>query len=185
MARQVRPAMQHLRGRRPVRPFPLGADLGDAAPGEAVPAHPDGIAQRLVVAEHEIEPALRRADDDGAGFLAAGVTHHRACRRGTEQRGEKRAAAAANLLVIGIGGRRRDGDGDEHAGRGSALKGRKVAPKYKYRGPGGETWAGRGARPRWLAALIKQGRKLDEFAIDKALTARKGRMAKKTRRKKK
>src|SRR5262249_35071566 len=27
-------------------------------------------------------------------------------------------------------------------GRGSALKGRKVAPKY--RGPGGETWAGRG-----------------------------------------
>jgi hypothetical protein len=33
--------------------------------------------------------------------------------------------------------------------------------------------------------LIKQGRKLDEFAIDKALTARKGRMAKKTRRKKK
>src|SRR5262245_21669499 len=68
-------------------------------------------------------------------------------------------------------------------GRGSALKGRKVAPKY--RGPGGETWAGRGARPRWLAALIKQGRKLDEFAIDKALTARKGRMGKKARRKKK
>src|SRR5262249_46520166 len=68
-------------------------------------------------------------------------------------------------------------------GRGSALKGRKVAPKY--RGPGGETWAGRGARPRWLAALIKQGRKLDEFAIDKALTARRGRREKKARRKKK
>jgi DNA-binding protein H-NS len=55
----------------------------------------------------------------------------------------------------------------------------------KYRGPGGETWAGRGARPRWLTALIKQGRKLEEFAIDKALAARKGRMAKKARRKKK
>ena len=68
-------------------------------------------------------------------------------------------------------------------GRRSALKGRKVAPKY--RGPGGETWAGRGARPRWLSALIKQGRKLDEFAIDKALAARKGRVAKKSRRKKK
>src|SRR5262249_59786930 len=68
-------------------------------------------------------------------------------------------------------------------GRRSALKGRKVAPKY--RGPGGETWAGRGARPRWLMALIKQGRKLDEFAIDKALAARKGRTAKKGRRKKK
>ena len=54
---------------------------------------------------------------------------------------------------------------------GSALKGRKVPPKY--RGPSGESWAGRGARPRWLAAAIKGGRKLDDFLIDKS--ARKGR----------
>jgi len=56
-------------------------------------------------------------------------------------------------------------------GGGSALKGRKVPPKY--RGPSGESWAGRGARPRWLAAAIKRGRKLDDFLIDKS--ARKGR----------
>jgi DNA-binding protein H-NS len=68
------------------------------------------------------------------------------------------------------------------SGRRSALKGRKVAPKY--RGPGGETWAGRGARPRWLAALMKQGRKLDEFAINKTLAGGRGRIAKKSRRKK-
>jgi DNA-binding protein H-NS len=55
--------------------------------------------------------------------------------------------------------------------RRSAMKGRKVAPKY--RGPGGETWAGRGARPRWLSALVKQGRKVEEFAIDKPSTGRK------------
>ena len=61
------------------------------------------------------------------------------------------------------------------------MKGRKVPPKY--RGPAGETWAGRGARPRWLAALLKQGRKLEEFAIDKAATARKRAVAKKSRRK--
>jgi DNA-binding protein H-NS len=48
---------------------------------------------------------------------------------------------------------------------GSALKGKKVPPKY--RGPSGETWAGRGARPRWLVAAIKRGRKLDDFLIDK------------------
>jgi DNA-binding protein H-NS len=66
--------------------------------------------------------------------------------------------------------------------RRSAMKGRKVAPKY--RGPGGETWAGRGARPRWLTALIKQGRKIDEFAINKSEAARKGAVAKKSRRKK-
>ena len=51
-------------------------------------------------------------------------------------------------------------------GGGSALKGRKVPPKY--RGPSGETWAGRGARPRWLVAAIKGGRKLDDFLIDKS-----------------
>jgi DNA-binding protein H-NS len=50
-------------------------------------------------------------------------------------------------------------------GRASALRGRKVPPKY--RGPSGETWAGRGARPRWLIAAIKSGKKLDDFLIDK------------------
>jgi len=53
---------------------------------------------------------------------------------------------------------------------GSVLKGRKVPPKY--RGPSGETWAGRGARPVWLVAAIKRGKKLDDFLIDKS--ARKG-----------
>jgi DNA-binding protein H-NS len=60
----------------------------------------------------------------------------------------------------------------------SALKGRKVPPKY--RGPSGETWAGRGARPRWLVAAIKGGRKLDDFLIDKS--ARKGRRKRRSKR---
>ena len=45
------------------------------------------------------------------------------------------------------------------------MRGKKVAAKY--RGPGGETWAGRGATPRWLAALIKEGHSVEEFAIAK------------------
>jgi DNA-binding protein H-NS len=49
---------------------------------------------------------------------------------------------------------------------GSSLKGRKVPPKY--RSPSGETWAGRGARPRWLVAAIKEGKKLENFLIDKS-----------------
>ena len=48
----------------------------------------------------------------------------------------------------------------------SVLKGRKVP--QKYRGPSGETWAGRGARPVWLVAAIKGGKKLDDFLIDKS-----------------
>src|SRR5262249_19105288 len=63
-------------------------------------------------------------------------------------------------------------------GGGSALKGRKVPPKY--RGPSGETWAGRGAKPRWLVAAIKSGKKLDDFLIDKS--ARKGRKKRRPKR---
>jgi len=63
-------------------------------------------------------------------------------------------------------------------GGGSALKGRKVPPKY--RSPSGDTWAGRGARPRWLVAAIKRGRKLDDFLIDKS--ARKGRKKRRSKR---
>jgi DNA-binding protein H-NS len=62
-------------------------------------------------------------------------------------------------------------------GGGSALKGRKVPPKY--RSPSGDTWAGRGARPRWLVA-IKGGKKLDDFLIDKS--ARKGRRRRRSKR---
>jgi len=50
-------------------------------------------------------------------------------------------------------------------GGGSALKGRKVPPKYRSRS--GETWAGRGAKPKWLVDAIKGGKKLEEFLIDK------------------
>jgi DNA-binding protein H-NS len=50
-------------------------------------------------------------------------------------------------------------------GGGSALKGRKVPPKYRSRS--GETWAGRGARPRWLVEALKKGKKMDDFLIDK------------------
>lgn len=38
----------------------------------------------------------------------------------------------------------------------------------KYRGPNGEVWSGRGLTPRWLAALLAQGRKKEEFAINTA-----------------
>ena len=63
-------------------------------------------------------------------------------------------------------------------GTGSALKGKKVPPKY--RAPSGDTWAGRGAKPRWLVAAIKGGKKLDDFLIDKS--ARKKRRKRRSKR---
>jgi DNA-binding protein H-NS len=39
------------------------------------------------------------------------------------------------------------------------------AAAAKFQGPNGETWSGRGLTPRWLSALIAQGRTKEEFAI--------------------
>ena len=51
----------------------------------------------------------------------------------------------------------------------SPMAGIKVKPKY--RGPKGQTWAGRGVRPNWLAALLKEGHKLEEYAIGRVKLA--------------
>jgi DNA-binding protein H-NS len=69
-------------------------------------------------------------------------------------------------------------------GRRSAMKGRKVP--IKYRDEEGNTWAGRGAQPRWLREKLKAGAKLEDFAVDKTAAARKvpPRKTKKRRRKK-
>jgi DNA-binding protein H-NS len=55
--------------------------------------------------------------------------------------------------------------------RGSLLKGRKVAVKYRDRS--GNTWAGRGAQPVWLRERLKGGAKLEDFAVQKAAASRK------------
>ena len=52
----------------------------------------------------------------------------------------------------------------------AAKKGRKlgkVAPKYRNPANPKETWTGRGKQPRWLAALTKKGKKVEDFLIKK------------------
>lgn len=47
--------------------------------------------------------------------------------------------------------------------RKSKAAGVPVAAKFK--GPNGESWSGRGLSPKWLSALIAQGRKKEDFAV--------------------
>ncbi len=63
-------------------------------------------------------------------------------------------------------------------GKKKTLAGRKVP--IKYRDKAGNTWAGRGAQPRWLTAAIKAGAKRDDFLVDKSAAKK---VRKKTRRK--
>lgn len=45
-----------------------------------------------------------------------------------------------------------------------AGSGKKVAAKYRDKSTG-ETWSGRGLKPKWLNAAVAAGRKIDEFAV--------------------
>jgi DNA-binding protein H-NS len=74
--------------------------------------------------------------------------------------------------------------GTARRGRRSAMKGRKVA--VKYRDKEGNTWAGRGAQPVWLREKLKAGAKLEDFAVQRAAASGKvsPRKTKKRRRKK-
>ena len=51
-------------------------------------------------------------------------------------------------------------------GRGRpAKKTSKVAPKYRHPKDASLTWTGRGRQPKWLAAELEKGRKLESFLI--------------------
>ena len=73
------------------------------------------------------------------------------------------------------------GNGPKHGRKPGSLKGRKVAPKYK--GPGGELWAGRGATPRWMAEAIKGGGEKDDFLINGAASPAKSASKKRAKKK--
>ena len=96
-----------------------------------------------------------------------------------DRRLSERARDLQRQLELLGEGRRRSDRPTGRVVRASTLRGVKVAPKYQ--GPEGETWAGRGATPRWLAALLKEGHSIEAFAISqkggKKTGASKGRKA--------
>ena len=71
------------------------------------------------------------------------------------------------------------GRGGGKVGRGGARG--SVAAKYRNPENPAETWAGRGLKPRWLAAAIKGGKKQDDFLIAGASKASGAKQPKKAR----
>jgi DNA-binding protein H-NS len=43
-----------------------------------------------------------------------------------------------------------------------------VAPKFRNPDQPSQTWAGRGKQPRWLAAHLSSGKRIDDFRIEQA-----------------
>jgi DNA-binding protein H-NS len=59
--------------------------------------------------------------------------------------------------------------GGVEAERASSSTGKRpyptVVPKFRNPDRPSETWAGRGKTPRWLAAKLKSGKRIDDFRI--------------------
>jgi DNA-binding protein H-NS len=72
---------------------------------------------------------------------------------------EERRAVQAELGRLERLATSRTGRGGRGGPRGS------IAPKYRNPENPAETWAGRGLTPRWLAAALKSGKKLQDFVI--------------------
>ena len=68
-------ALDHLRRRRPDRPFGLAPDIGLAAPQEALTADVRAIARGIAVAFDAVDEIVLGIDDDGADRFAAVVFH--------------------------------------------------------------------------------------------------------------
>ena len=120
---------------------------------------PLAVAGRDVIAARVFEPenTMAKVNLSGLNVEALMDLRTRVDETLVKRRADiERQLAKMDVAVVG---------GARVARGGSRLKGKKVTPKY--RGPKGETWAGRGARPRWLEAAIKGGKKLDDFLIDK------------------
>ena len=54
--------------------------------------------------------------------------------------------------------------GPKAKSKGKSKNAHAVVPA-KFRGPNGESWSGRGLMPRWLSALVAQGKSREDFAI--------------------
>jgi DNA-binding protein H-NS len=77
----------------------------------------------------------------------------------------KRAIAAFGLTAADLGLARPRNAGARKTSRKSKLDKRSVvAPKYRNAATG-DTWTGRGKQPKWLAAALKSGKKLEHFKI--------------------
>ncbi|MGA1360021.1 MAG: H-NS family nucleoid-associated regulatory protein, partial [Gemmatimonadaceae bacterium] len=105
-----------------------------------------------------------RRESTAAGKPVAGVA---GARRGRRAKAGRRATRGTKKA--GKRGRPAKGASKGTAAKGKAksarggAKGGKVPAKY--RGPNGEAWSGRGKQPRWLAALVAEGRSPSEYLI--------------------
>lgn len=125
---------------------------------EAEAARKREIAETIANIKHAIKTFGLTAEDLGLTSLIGG-------------KGSKRGRKPGRPAAARAGAKRGRKPGRPAAAKAGAKKAKKgtdkrsvVAPKYRDAATG-MTWTGRGKQPKWLAAHIKAGKKLTDFAI--------------------
>ena len=124
---------------------------------EAEAARKREIAETIANIKHAIKTFGLTAEDLGLTSLIG--------------KGSKRGRKPGRPALTKAGAKRGRKPGRPAAAKAGAKKAKKgadkrsvVAPKYRDSATG-MTWTGRGKQPKWLAAYIKAGKKITDFAI--------------------
>ena len=96
----------------------------------------DLLSQKAEI-ERQISDARRTERNDAVAKVRALMAEH--------------GLTAADLVAKATGTR-------------ATTSGRKVAAKYRDPATG-QTWTGRGLKPKWLAAALEAGKQLNDFAV--------------------
>ena len=91
-------------------------------------------------------------------------THLNTRRSGEVREAYKQAEALARSVNLSLA--ELVEQGATRRGRKTTGSGNKVEPRYRNPENETETWTGRGKQPRWLAARIADGSKLEDFLIN-------------------
>jgi DNA-binding protein H-NS len=57
-------------------------------------------------------------------------------------------------------------EAEMHRGKSQRRQYPKVSPKFRNPEEPSQTWTGRGKQPRWLAAQLRSGRRIEDFQIE-------------------
>ncbi len=72
--------------------------------------------------------------------------------------------ADSGLTVADLGSRGGRGSSGSENKAAKKVSGAKVAAKYRDSSTG-ESWSGRGLKPKWLTAALAAGKKIEDFAV--------------------
>ena len=109
----------------------------------------------------KIDPETMSVDD--LWSLHEQISKILSARITSEKRELEKRLAVLNRGIEGV-----DASQSYNANGKARRKYPRVFPKYRNPQTPSETWSGRGKQPRWLAAAIKTGRKIEDFKIREA-----------------